>query len=55
MIFLVSLNNEKDVIVFPEFWKSLSFIVFIAAGILTPTIDGYTQLSFAGSTAFFSI
>ena len=33
--------------VFPEFWKSLSLIVFLAAGLLTPTIDGYTQLSFA--------
>lgn len=40
-------TTEQDVNVFPEFWKSLSLIVFLAAGLLTPTIDGYTQLSFA--------
>ena len=49
VIFLVSLNNEKEISILPEYWKTLSFIVFIASGILTPTIDGYTQLSFAGS------
>ena len=42
-------TNEFDVAVFPEFWKSLSLVIFLAAGLLTPTIDGYTQLSFAGS------
>ena len=49
LIFLVSLNNEKEISILPEYWKTLSFIVFIASGILTPTIDGYTQLSFAFS------
>ena len=49
VIFLVSLNNEKEISILPEYWKTLSFIVFIASGILTPTIDGYTQLSFAFS------
>ena len=52
VIFLVSLNNEKEISILPEYWKTLSFIVFIAslaAGLLTPTIDGYTQLSFAFS------
>lgn len=42
-------TTELDVNVFPEFWRSLSLIIFVAAGLLTPTIDGYTQLSFAGS------
>ena len=49
VIFLASLNNEKEISILPEYWKTLSFIVFIASGILTPTIDGYTQLSFAFS------
>jgi hypothetical protein len=49
VIFIVSLNNEKEISILPEYWKTLSFIVFIASGILTPTIDGYTQLSFAFS------
>jgi hypothetical protein len=42
-------TTEQDVNVFPEFWKSLSLIIFLAAGLLTPTIDGYTQLSFAAA------
>jgi len=41
-------TTEKDVNIFPQFWKSLSLFIFVIAGILTPTIDGYTQLSFAG-------
>ena len=47
---IVSLyTNEKEINFFPKFWKSLSLIIFLAAGFLTPTIDGYTQLSFAAS------
>ena len=50
LIVLLSLSNEKEKNILPEYWKPLSFIVFIASGILTPTIDGYTQLSFAFSS-----
>jgi hypothetical protein len=49
LFILIGLNNEKEKNILPEFWKPLSFIIFIAAGLLTPTIDGYTQLSFAFS------
>jgi len=49
IIFIVSLNNEKEISVLPEYWKTISFVIFIFSGILTPTIDGYTQLSFAFS------
>jgi hypothetical protein len=49
LVLIVSLNNEKEINVLPEYWKTLSFVIFIASGILTPTIDGYTQLSFAFS------
>ena len=38
LIFLVSLNNEKEISILPEYWKTLSFIVFIASGILTPQL-----------------
>ena len=49
-LLIVSLyTNEKEINFFPKFWKSLSLIIFLAAGFLTPTIDGYTQLSFAAS------
>jgi hypothetical protein len=49
VIALNSLNTEKDINFLPEFWKTLSLIIFLAAGFITPTIDGYTQLSFAAS------
>jgi len=47
------LGNEIDFLVLPEFWKILSFSVFVLAGFLTPTIDGYTQLSFSFSAISF--
>jgi hypothetical protein len=43
---LLNVSNEKEKNILTEFWKPLSFIVFIISGLLTPTIDGYTQLSF---------
>lgn len=44
------LNTEKDSKILPEFWKDFSFLVFLISGVITPTIDGYTQLSFAFSS-----
>jgi hypothetical protein len=49
VIALNSLNTEKEINFLPEFWKTLSLVIFLAAGFITPTIDGYTQLSFAAS------
>jgi hypothetical protein len=43
--------NEKTVKIFPKIWRPLSLIIFILSGVVTPTIDGYTQLSLA-SAAF---
>jgi len=37
--------NEKDVNQFPQVWKTFLLGIFIISGFLTPTIDGYTQLS----------
>jgi Sec-independent protein secretion pathway component TatC len=47
VVSLNTLNTEKDVNFLPEFWKTLSLVIFLASGFITPTIDGYTQLSFA--------
>jgi len=46
-IFIGILNTESDNIILPTFWRPISFLIFLFAGFLTPTIDGYTQLGFA--------
>lgn len=46
---LNTLRNEQNMNVLPQYWKPLSLFIFLAAGFITPTIDGYTQLSFAAS------
>lgn len=47
-IFIIAFfNNEKNLSKLPKYWKTVSFGIFLAAGILTPTIDGNTQLGFA--------
>lgn len=52
-IFVIeSFTTEKDRNYLFGFGKLLGFISFLVAGILTPTIDGYTQISFAFSTLF---
>ena len=40
-------NTEKLLRDLPKSWKFLSFIVFLFAAFLTPTIDGYTQFLFS--------
>lgn len=52
LIILSYLTTEKDIKFLPSFWKILSLIVFLIAGFATPTIDGYTQLSFSFLTFF---
>jgi hypothetical protein len=42
-------STEKDANRFPDVWRILSLSIFILSGILTPTIDGYTQLAFSAS------
>jgi hypothetical protein len=46
---IFNLSTEKSLKFLPEFWKLLSLTTFLISGVITPTIDGYTQLSFAGS------
>lgn len=54
-ITLYNFNFEKNLIILPKFWKNFSFIVFVFAGILTPTIDGFTQLGFSFTALLLSI
>ena len=44
---LFSFSTEIDVSSLPQFWKITSFGAFLISGLITPTIDGYTQISFA--------
>jgi hypothetical protein len=46
---IFNLSTERDINSLPNFWKDFSFLTFVVSGIITPTIDGYTQLSFAFS------
>jgi hypothetical protein len=41
--------TEKDANFLPKFWRLISLIIVILSGFFTPTIDGYTQLSFSFS------
>lgn len=47
VILIFGKYNEKTVKFFPQAWKPLSLIIFVLSGVITPTIDGYTQLSLA--------
>jgi hypothetical protein len=47
VILIFGKYNEKTVKIFPQAWKPLSLIIFVLSGVITPTIDGYTQLSLA--------
>lgn len=50
--FVLPIRNELLSQVFSKYWKKVSFFIILFSGFLTPTIDGYTQLSFAFSTLF---
>jgi len=52
MYFVVILRNEYDVLSYPLSVKTFIFYIILVAGILTPTVDGYTQVTFALSTLF---
>lgn len=40
-------NSEKFLLILPKYWKPVSFIIFLFAAFITPTIDGYTQFLFS--------
>jgi hypothetical protein len=45
---LTVLKSQKDLTNLQKFWRAISLGTFILAGMATPTIDGYTHLSFSG-------
>lgn len=47
--------TEEFALELPKYWKELSILSVAFAGIVTPTIDWYTQINFAGSTLIFYI
>lgn len=53
LFIFISFNTEKKIMGEPDAWRLIAFGSLIVAGIVTPTIDGSTQLSFAGSTFLF--
>jgi hypothetical protein len=52
LIFLSCFTTEKFLTILPLYWKNLSFLFFLFSGLITPTIDGYTQINFAFSAFF---
>jgi hypothetical protein len=52
IFFLTSCNTEIQIKILPELWKYLTFFICVFSGILTPTIDAYTQLNFCFATLF---
>lgn len=47
ILIVSSLTSEVGIASLPDYWKNISIIIFLGSGLITPTIDGYTQLSFA--------
>lgn len=52
---LFILSNEKNLLQLPRIWRILTLLIIVISGILTPTIDGYTQLNFSISSFSFYI
>lgn len=50
LVILKQLMTQISIQSLPRYWKPISFGIIVSSGFLTPTIDGYTQLSFASST-----
>lgn len=42
---VVGKYNEKSIQRFPQAWKRLSLLLFLLSGLVTPTVDAYTQSS----------
>lgn len=47
---LINYTGENYLLRIPNVWRSIGVISFLLGGIITPTIDIFTQLSFATST-----
>ena len=53
LFFIVNFNTQKVIIILSQFWKLLIIAITLIAGFLTPTLDGYTQISFAIASFLF--
>ena len=53
LFFIINFNTQKVIAILSQFWKILVFAITLIAGLLTPTLDGYTQISFALSSFSF--
>jgi hypothetical protein len=53
IFFLINFQTKSPITGLTKFWKILGFLITILAGFLTPTLDGYTQISFASSIFLF--
>jgi hypothetical protein len=45
-------TTQNKIIILPRIWKIICFLTFLVSGLITPTIDGYTQISFSFFTLF---
>lgn len=53
LFFIINFRTQNVINGLSQFWKILSFVITLIAGFLTPTLDGYTQISFAVSAFSF--
>jgi hypothetical protein len=53
LFFIINFNTQKVIVILSQFWKFLILMITLIAGFLTPTLDGYTQISFALSSFLF--
>ena len=47
-LLLTILAGSGSVKILQKYWRAISLSTFVISGFVTPTIDGYTQLSFSG-------
>jgi hypothetical protein len=53
LLIILGGSGNSAISILQKYWKIISFSTFVISGFLTPTIDGYTQLSFSGFTLSF--
>jgi Sec-independent protein secretion pathway component TatC len=53
IFFINSYNTEEKIYQLSKSWKLFGFGSVVFAGVVTPTIDWYTQINFAASTMLF--
>jgi len=49
------LTTENDVNFLPQIWRIVVFFAVVVAGVITPTVDGFTQVNFSLAVIIFYI